>query len=293
MLTRPRSLILALSLAAFAHAAPPVASYYFNGTLNAKEAGVPALGLIDPLNLSSYATESVFGQSRVVLDIGGVASPPSSQGGLDIPASSLLANDTYSVEMVFQFLDRAQNWRRILDVQNRQSDSGFYVDPSNHLDIYPIVGSTAAWTNSVYHHVVLTISSGFARSYLDGVPQFNQPTALMNLNTGVDMIAFADNVAAGGQGEWSASHIALLRLYAVPLTDAEVVNLAADPFTNSPGCRADFNDDGFVDFFDFNDFVTCFEGGSCPAGKSADYNNDGFADFFDFNDFITDFETGC
>ena len=59
------------------------------------------------------------------------------------------------------------------------------------------------------------------------------------------------------------------------------------------GCRADFNQDGFVDFFDFSDFVTCFEDGQCPPGTSADYNGDGFADFFDFSDFVTDFETGC
>ena len=58
-------------------------------------------------------------------------------------------------------------------------------------------------------------------------------------------------------------------------------------------CKADFNGDGFVDFFDFNAFVTCFEGGSCPPGKTADYNGDGFVDFFDFNAFITDFENGC
>ena len=58
-------------------------------------------------------------------------------------------------------------------------------------------------------------------------------------------------------------------------------------------CRADFNNDGFLDFFDFNDFVTCFEGGDCPPGQSADYNGDGFPDFFDFNDFIDDFEAGC
>ena len=58
-------------------------------------------------------------------------------------------------------------------------------------------------------------------------------------------------------------------------------------------CGADFNCDGFVDFFDFNDFVTCFEDGQCPPGASADYNGDGFADFFDFNDFITAFEAGC
>jgi murein tripeptide amidase MpaA len=56
-----------------------------------------------------------------------------------------------------------------------------------------------------------------------------------------------------------------------------------------PPNPADFNGDGFVDFFDFDDFVTCFEGGACPPGKSADFNNDGFVDFFDFDDFVIAF----
>jgi hypothetical protein len=59
------------------------------------------------------------------------------------------------------------------------------------------------------------------------------------------------------------------------------------------GCGADFNSDGFVDFFDFNDFVDCFDGGACPPGRTADFNSDGFADFFDFNDYSDAFERGC
>jgi hypothetical protein len=58
-------------------------------------------------------------------------------------------------------------------------------------------------------------------------------------------------------------------------------------------CGADFNDDGFVDFFDFNDFVDCFDGVVCPPGRTSDYNGDGFTDFFDANDFVADFDTGC
>ncbi len=60
-----------------------------------------------------------------------------------------------------------------------------------------------------------------------------------------------------------------------------------------PPCGPDFNGDGFLDFFDFSDFVECFEGGPCPPGQDPDYNNDGFPDFFDYDDFIADFETGC
>jgi hypothetical protein len=59
------------------------------------------------------------------------------------------------------------------------------------------------------------------------------------------------------------------------------------------GCPADFNDDGTVDFFDYDDFVQCFEGGACPPGQTADFNDDGSVDFFDYDDFVLAFETPC
>ena len=54
-------------------------------------------------------------------------------------------------------------------------------------------------------------------------------------------------------------------------------------------CLADFNADGFVDFFDYDAFVAAFETGD-PA---ADVNGDGFLDFFDYDAFVGAFETGC
>ena len=54
-------------------------------------------------------------------------------------------------------------------------------------------------------------------------------------------------------------------------------------------CFADFNCDGFLDFFDYDAFVAAFETGDTRA----DYNRDGFLDFFDYDDFVTAFETGC
>lgn len=54
-------------------------------------------------------------------------------------------------------------------------------------------------------------------------------------------------------------------------------------------CPADFTCDGFLDFFDFADFVAAFEEGR----EGADFNLDGFADFFDFADFVGAFEAGC
>lgn len=68
--------------------------------------------------------------------------------------------------------------------------------------------------------------------------------------------------------------------------DTAVVSAAAIP------CGADFNEDGFIDFFDFSEYVDCFTG-TCPPGKDADISEDGFVDYFDFQAFVTAFESGC
>ncbi|MEK6701194.1 MAG: hypothetical protein AABZ53_02950 [Planctomycetota bacterium] len=59
------------------------------------------------------------------------------------------------------------------------------------------------------------------------------------------------------------------------------------------GCPADFDGDTTVDFFDYDAFVACFEGQSCPPGKTADFDGDGSADFFDYDAFVVAFETPC
>jgi hypothetical protein len=56
-----------------------------------------------------------------------------------------------------------------------------------------------------------------------------------------------------------------------------------------PPCSGDFNGDGFLDFTDFDAFVTAFEAGSA----SGDFNGDGFIDFTDFDAFVAAFEVGC
>ncbi|MEK6702391.1 MAG: hypothetical protein AABZ53_09020 [Planctomycetota bacterium] len=58
-------------------------------------------------------------------------------------------------------------------------------------------------------------------------------------------------------------------------------------------CPADFDGDGTLDFFDYDAFVICFEGGACPPGQTADYDADGTVDFFDYDAFVVAFEAGC
>lgn len=52
------------------------------------------------------------------------------------------------------------------------------------------------------------------------------------------------------------------------------------------GDPADFNDDGFRSFEDFDEFVSAFEAGD----PLADFNNDCFLDFSDFDAFVAAFE---
>lgn len=54
-------------------------------------------------------------------------------------------------------------------------------------------------------------------------------------------------------------------------------------------CPADFNCDGALDFFDYDDFVIAFESGD----PRADFDGDGTVDFFDYDAFVVAFETGC
>jgi hypothetical protein len=84
----------------------------------------------------------------------------------------------------------------------------------------------------------------------------------------------------------------------LPFDDASSVTVAARDISEivvadidaaAPLCNADFNQDGFLDFFDYDDFVLAFETGV----GNADFNGDGFTDFFDYDDFVLAFELGC
>jgi hypothetical protein len=75
--------------------------------------------------------------------------------------------------------------------------------------------------------------------------------------------------------------------------EAAIDNVKLTAIDCQAGCEADFNGDNFVDFFDYDDFVNCFETATCPAGRTADFNGDDFVDFFDYDAFVVAFETGC
>ena len=231
------ALLLTVAMATCAFGATAVATYRFDNNFNADQGGVPALTAVDPLGTSSFTTDVVLGVSRQVWAFNGNTTP-SEQSGLTLNTTGLAAPENYSVDMVFEFIDHANDWSRILDVQNRQSDNGFYVNPANNLDIFPASGSSAAWSNNVYHHVVLTNDGTTVNAYLDGISQFAASTSVMNLdnlnNPSLLMGLFLDNVVGGGQGEYARGRIGLFRLWDGVLSSSEAQALANNPFVPEP-----------------------------------------------------------
>lgn len=76
------------------------------------------------------------------------------------------------------------------------------------------------------------------------------------------------------------------------LVEAAIDEIKVEFSGACPGDPADFNGDGFVDGFDYDDYVACFEAITCPPGKTADFNGDGFVDGFDYDEFVSAFEGG-
>lgn len=228
------SLLLLTAGTPFADAATAIATYQFNNTMVAEEPGVPLFTPVAPLGGSGFVSDVVFGQARQVWEFDGDGSP----AGLFLNTTGVISPTSYSVDLVFLFTERDSNWRRIIDVENRQSDNGFYVNTSNNLAVYPISGSSASWTNNAYHHVVLTNDGTQVQGYIDGVAEFTAATSVMNLNNannpGLLMHFFADNLAGGGPGESSDGRVALIRFWNGVLTSDEAHTLATNPFIPEP-----------------------------------------------------------
>ncbi len=220
-------------------AASPVATYQFQGGFTAEETGAPAIVPVDLQGASAFVSDAVLGQTRTVWAFNGAGSPVDQQAGLTVRTAGLIPPHAYSVDFVAKLNDREGAYRRLIDVQNRQSDNGFYVAPSDDLDVYPASGTSAAWSNGVYHHVVVTTDGTTVNAYLDGVSQFTSTTNLLNLdvdpadNPNALMGFFLDNVAGGGQGEWSSGSVALIRLWDGVLTPTEAQALASNPFAST------------------------------------------------------------
>jgi len=239
----PAAGVLALMSASPVQALPSLAAeYLFNNTLNSSVGGAPALVATDPLGTSGFGTDTVFGNSRTVYNFNGT-NANTQQGGLTLDTTGLLtSNSVWSAEIDFKFNERTDLWRRILDVENRQSDNGFYVDPGNNLDIFPVSGTGASFTTGEYHQVFISVGGGSVKVWLGAGAQFTISTSIMNFgnpdNPDDLLNLFLDNVIAGGQNEWSSGSIAYFGFYNGALTDDDVAILSGRALPTEPPSTA-------------------------------------------------------
>lgn len=220
-----RFLVTVLFAVPLSSAATLVASYDFNNTLSALQAGDPTLTAVDPLGTSGFLFDSTL--NRNVWQFLGSASPTSDQGGLSLDTSTLLADPTsYSIQVFFEFFDRDLLFRRILDVAGRSTDNGFYVDPNNQLDVFPDAGGGPTFFNGFYEDVFLTVDSGVATAYLNsssgsGVSSI---TNVMDISTN-PINFFLDNTVGSGLGEYSTGRVAFIQVFDGALSASDVVAL--------------------------------------------------------------------
>jgi hypothetical protein len=212
------------------NATVPVITYFFHDNLAAEEKGAPDLIPTDPFGKNGFETAQVLGLRKRVYRFIGKAFPNDQQAGLTFDnRKGFLPSNQYSVELVLTFLERDGQWRRIVDVEDRQSDNGFYAHPSNQLQVYPLPGAGKRITTGEYFHVVLTVAkTGTVNAYLNGYHQFSGMTDVMVINNPRKVMHFfLDNVVGPGQQEFSNGKVALIRLYNQVLSDKQVTELAA------------------------------------------------------------------
>jgi hypothetical protein len=176
----------------------------------------------------------------------------------------------------------------IQNANNRRIYAGFYNAGVRTVQEVP----TDTWIHVVWTRAGGNDSETGSTVYINGAPVAIQrdtdlvPGFLTPAQIQITPASFRVNAGRDFPGQrYFTGVLDELALYNRVLTPDEIALRA-----NLALCGADFNGDGFLDFFDYDAFVTAFETG---GGLEADFNGDGFVDFFDYDDFVAAFEAGC
>jgi uncharacterized protein (TIGR03437 family) len=227
-----------------------VSNYLFQDSFNPQRTGSAALTPSNPSGNNRFLTETVLGQSRRVYEMTGAASPRTAQGGFTYNAKNKVPRDNYSVDFVFAFnAPILGNWRRILDVSNRGSSEGLYIDTSSYINYYSGAGTNInAFQAGTYYHVALVKRPGEIFVYVNGALVASRtggtPLGVMNETLNPDQLV---NFLLDDDSEWASAKIALFRVYSGALTAAEVQTIYSAPFTSTVGLPAPgFQSSGIV-----------------------------------------------
>lgn len=195
------------------------ADYEFQETLASSAGDAPSLRDIGEGN--TYQEEVVGGESRIVLAF------PEGNGLLLTPTTGVIANDTYTIDLIFRF-ESVTGYRRIIDFRAATSDIGLY-NLNGLLNFYPgIDGRERPFVENRWVRVTLTRErSGRVAGYVDGVQQFAfQDTDERSLISDANTLRFFRDDDQVSQ-EQSGGAVARIRLYDRALSPREVADLSS------------------------------------------------------------------
>jgi hypothetical protein len=204
----------------------PVAAYLFGGNFNEAGGGTS----LTQIGAGSWATDTVFGQTRQVWDF-------NLGSGFSLNTNGLIANNEYTIEMVFRFHDVGM-WQKFLDFDNRVSDHGLYVF-NGQVQFYPL-NPTGSFPVNTYHRVVVTRAADTNQVfvYLNGTQIMtftgggSNPTALISA---ANMLHFLIDDLNFGAGEAAPGRVAQIRLFNQALDAAQVQALSFNTLSVSVG----------------------------------------------------------
>jgi uncharacterized protein (TIGR03437 family) len=234
-MTKPSLLLLLGSLSLYSQSAALVATYNFQNSFNASQGAAPALNVLNPTGNNSFVDDTVLGQPRKVLQLS--SARPNQNAGFSVNTLNLVNPLNYSVELLFTFTEGAGSRRRLLDVLDRTTDRGLYINPAGQFEFAALASrSNFSLSNGSYVHMVLVVNDNRATIYVNGNAENNLSTNSMNLTTANRAISFfLDNLQDSSREDFASARVALLRLYTNPLTANEARQLATSPFNSTVG----------------------------------------------------------
>jgi len=194
------------------------ADYQFQNTRASSIGNPPAV--VD-LGTNSFTSATVDGTSTTVLTF-------IQNDGLSLsPTTGVIANDAYSIVMLFSFA-QTSGYRRVANFKNGTGDYGLYV-LDGHLYFYPSgYGTPVSISNNTYVQVVLTRdATGLVTGYVNGTQQFqfSDTSAGVAIINGNNTLRFFRDDGS----EASAGSVARIRIYNGVLNATQVAALGRLP----------------------------------------------------------------
>lgn len=224
-----KSTLIAVAVASVSSVAvgTPVAYYGFDGDFSSSIGGAPDLTIVGNDDIG-------FGQSNV----SGVTTGSWSWehfSGLRLDTSSLLTGDAWTVGISYAHSE-VDGWRKIIDTQNLQSDSGWYNDRASMLQFAGGTTGSQQLMADVFADVVISFDGTSAVGYVNGIKSGDSSMSDASGISADDLLYFfIDDIQTNGN-EAGDGTVASIVIWDTALSQSEVADL--EPLVSIPAPSA-------------------------------------------------------